>query len=144
MPRIMSTPPRDPLVARPTFFVNRAACRNQARSGNIPSSMASRSPFGSPVTGARLQRVRASPQFADGVFRNPGGERPRLKRGTAWSTVGDFLFGGQARTPPAPLPADDPRPLWHRRPDGGLRATWLGHSTVLVEIDGLRVLTDPV
>jgi L-ascorbate metabolism protein UlaG (beta-lactamase superfamily) len=25
-----------------------------------------------------------------------------------------------------------------------LRATWLGHSTVLVEIDGLRVLTDPV
>jgi len=25
-----------------------------------------------------------------------------------------------------------------------LRATWLGHSTVLIEIDGLRVLTDPV
>jgi L-ascorbate metabolism protein UlaG (beta-lactamase superfamily) len=26
----------------------------------------------------------------------------------------------------------------------GLRATWLGHSTVLIEIDGRRVLTDPV
>ena len=26
----------------------------------------------------------------------------------------------------------------------GLRTTWLGHSTVLVEIDGARVLTDPV
>jgi L-ascorbate metabolism protein UlaG (beta-lactamase superfamily) len=25
-----------------------------------------------------------------------------------------------------------------------LRATWLGHSTVLIEIDGLRLLTDPV
>ena len=30
------------------------------------------------------------------------------------------------------------------KPDTGLRVTWLGHSTVLIEIDGLRVLTDPV
>ncbi len=29
-------------------------------------------------------------------------------------------------------------------PGSGLRATWLGHSTVLIEIDGVRVLTDPV
>ena len=29
-------------------------------------------------------------------------------------------------------------------PSSGLRATWLGHSTVLLEIDGVRVLTDPV
>lgn len=26
----------------------------------------------------------------------------------------------------------------------GLRVTWLGHATVLVEMDGLNVLTDPV
>jgi L-ascorbate metabolism protein UlaG (beta-lactamase superfamily) len=31
-----------------------------------------------------------------------------------------------------------------KKPNTGLRATWLGHSTVLIEIDGLRVLTDPV
>jgi hypothetical protein len=29
-------------------------------------------------------------------------------------------------------------------PASGLRVTWLGHSTLLLEIDGLRVLTDPV
>jgi L-ascorbate metabolism protein UlaG (beta-lactamase superfamily) len=29
-------------------------------------------------------------------------------------------------------------------PASGLRVTWLGHSTLLIEIDGLRVLTDPV
>ena len=28
--------------------------------------------------------------------------------------------------------------------DTGLRVTWLGHSTVLLELDGRRVLTDPV
>lgn len=26
----------------------------------------------------------------------------------------------------------------------GLRVTWLGHATVLVEMDGLNVLTDPI
>lgn len=26
----------------------------------------------------------------------------------------------------------------------GLRVTWLGHATVLVEIDGVNVLTDPI
>jgi L-ascorbate metabolism protein UlaG (beta-lactamase superfamily) len=29
-------------------------------------------------------------------------------------------------------------------PDSGLRVTWLGHSTLIVEIDGHRVLLDPV
>lgn len=26
----------------------------------------------------------------------------------------------------------------------GLRVTWLGHATVLVEMDGLNILTDPI
>ena len=29
-------------------------------------------------------------------------------------------------------------------PDRGLQATWIGHSTVLLSIDGFRILTDPV
>ena len=29
-------------------------------------------------------------------------------------------------------------------PESGLRVTWLGHSSMLLEIDGLRVLIDPV
>ncbi|TRZ92172.1 MAG: hypothetical protein D4R84_12855, partial [Rhodocyclaceae bacterium] len=43
-----------------------------------------------------------------------------------------------------PLPSDNPASVWAKAPATGLRATWLGHSTVLIEIDGLRVLTDPV
>jgi L-ascorbate metabolism protein UlaG (beta-lactamase superfamily) len=38
----------------------------------------------------------------------------------------------------------NPLDTWIRLPGTGLRVTWLGHSTVLIEIDGLRVLTDPV
>jgi L-ascorbate metabolism protein UlaG (beta-lactamase superfamily) len=94
--------------------------------------------------GLRLERVRASKQWADGTFRNTASVSQGLKRGTTLSTMGDFVFGGQRRTPRGPLPTVDPIPLWTRPVETGLRATWLGHSTVLVEIDGMRVLTDPV
>ncbi|MEJ1972948.1 MAG: MBL fold metallo-hydrolase [Lacunisphaera sp.] len=47
--------------------------------------------------------------------------------------------------PAQPLPTVKVDPtLFHRAPASGLRVTWLGHSTTLIEIDGLRVLTDPV
>jgi L-ascorbate metabolism protein UlaG (beta-lactamase superfamily) len=38
----------------------------------------------------------------------------------------------------------NPLYTWRRNAESGLRVTWLGHSTVLIEIDGMRVLTDPV
>ncbi|WP_207514564.1 MBL fold metallo-hydrolase [Longitalea luteola] len=34
--------------------------------------------------------------------------------------------------------------LYQEAPPSGLRITWLGHSSLLIEIDGLRILTDPV
>lgn len=102
------------------------------------------STFSCAFHGARLERVKASPRFADGTFHNTSGAGPGLKRGTALSTVGEYLLGGQRRTPVAPLPSEDPTGGWTRPVESGLRATWLGHSTVLVEIDGRRILTDPV
>jgi L-ascorbate metabolism protein UlaG (beta-lactamase superfamily) len=59
-------------------------------------------------------------------------------------TLKDFLCGGERRVPTAPLPSVNPLAAWARTAQSGLRATWLGHSTVLLEMDGWRVLTDPV
>ena len=39
-------------------------------------------------------------------------------------------------------PALKPNPA--KWPDTGLHATWLGHSTVLLKVDGTTILTDPV
>ncbi len=55
----------------------------------------------------------------------------------------DFLLGGKKRRPTAALPVEDPTSVW-QRPTEGLRITWLGHSTLLIEVDGFTVLTDPV
>jgi L-ascorbate metabolism protein UlaG (beta-lactamase superfamily) len=102
------------------------------------------SAFGGKVAGLRLERIAASPRYLDGAFRNTLTVGPELKKGTRLPTIKEFLVGGQNRTPPAPLPSIDPRPRWVTPVETGLRATWLGHSTVLLEIDGARILTDPV
>jgi L-ascorbate metabolism protein UlaG (beta-lactamase superfamily) len=60
------------------------------------------------------------------------------------STTGEYFFGGTARRPPAQLPFERPLETWQSAVETGLRSTWLGHSTTLIEIDGARVLTDPV
>ena len=96
------------------------------------------------LAGLRRERIQSSPQFADGVFRNTSPVGAGLRKGTALSTAAEFFCGGQHRTPPAPLPSRSPLEAWSRPPETGLRATWLGHSTVLLELDGRRVLTDPV
>jgi L-ascorbate metabolism protein UlaG (beta-lactamase superfamily) len=87
----------------------------------------------------------ASPQWhggPDGRFRNadipPAMPRPPL------SVMASFFFRRARRIPSQPLPILRPHETWARTPGTELRATWLGHSTVLLEIDGFRVLTDPV
>ena len=106
--------------------------------------MTRHSVFGSKASGARLERIVASSRFSDGAFRNTLPVSSGLKSGTALATFGEFVFGGKDRTPPAPLPSESPLAAWASPAETGLRATWLGHSTVLLEMDGIRVLTDPV
>ncbi|MCX7063522.1 MAG: MBL fold metallo-hydrolase, partial [Proteobacteria bacterium] len=89
--------------------------------------------------------MRASPLWSGERFANVHPIMPGLRDpNAAMPTLGDFLYGGERRVPRGPLPSMNPLDGWAKRPDGGLRSTWLGHSTVLIEIDGLRVLTDPV
>jgi len=98
------------------------------------------------LNGLRLERARASKQFnpEQGRFRNTARVQPALK-GNPLPVIGEFFFGGRARVPKAPLPIESPLAAW-RTPvsSSGLRITWLGHSTLLLESDGVRVLTDPV
>jgi L-ascorbate metabolism protein UlaG (beta-lactamase superfamily) len=95
--------------------------------------------------GTRLERIRASKQWAGERFRNVHAILPGLRDPNArMPTLSELLYGGERRAPGSPLPVVDPLAAWSRPPQSGLRATWLGHSTVLIEIEGLRLLTDPV
>jgi L-ascorbate metabolism protein UlaG (beta-lactamase superfamily) len=94
----------------------------------------------------RRERIVASPRYLDGRFENTDPVVSPLRPGQAFSTTREFLFGkpGVLRRPPGPLPVANPLEGWTRPVSSGLRVTWLGHSTTLLEIDGVRVLTDPV
>lgn len=96
------------------------------------------------LNGLRLERAKSSKQFRDGRFHNSSGLGLRL-HGNPMSIAGEFLIGGRSRVPRAPLPLESPLDAWAKPvSSSGLRITWLGHSTLLIECDGVRVLTDPV
>jgi L-ascorbate metabolism protein UlaG (beta-lactamase superfamily) len=92
----------------------------------------------------RRERIESSPRFDGRAFHNTAQVSTGLKPGVERPTMREFLCPDEDRVPSAPLPLVNPVPLWGRRPSTGLRLTWLGHSTLLVEIDGARILTDPV
>jgi len=89
--------------------------------------------------------MTAAPNFVDGRFVNPSGRKePSVSSGFGFGVVGEFLFGGSKRVPRGTIPMVSPLDDWRDRSRTNMRATWLGHSTVLLELDGARILTDPV
>ncbi|MFH2008730.1 MAG: MBL fold metallo-hydrolase [bacterium] len=85
--------------------------------------------------------MRRSPNFVNGRFVNlfP------VRRIQFWPMLRAFLRDSRYREPRRPIPVvRRSRAFFLKLPRGGLRITWLGHSTVLVELDGQRVITDPM
>ncbi len=100
--------------------------------------------FGASAAGPRLERMKRSPNFSKGKARNLV-PRPMADPGTSMAAaILRFFLGGQRRKPEVEIPLIRPtrRSLLPR--GQRLRATWLGHSTVLLEVDGQILLTDPM
>jgi L-ascorbate metabolism protein UlaG (beta-lactamase superfamily) len=85
--------------------------------------------------------TKRSPNYCDGVFVNlePASEAS-LTRQQQFLLVRDVIGGGsQHPTDPVPLVTPDPSVV-----AGDLAATWYGHSSTMIEVDGYRILADPV
>lgn len=96
-------------------------------------------PLGGRVEGERLKLVQRSPHWRDGKFRN-----------LVPTHLGDMLrsiylqfSGDQQRTPKEAVPIV-PLTAGDLAAPSDLRAVWIGHSSVMVDLDGVRFLTDPV
>ena len=100
--------------------------------------------MGASPEGERLARIQRSPNYRDGAFRNPDATSSTPEGGTM-QMLRRWLGGKEQRVPPGRMPIVTlTRADFDTPPASGLRATWLGHSSVLVEIDGARILLDPV
>jgi L-ascorbate metabolism protein UlaG (beta-lactamase superfamily) len=108
--------------------------------GAIALTLAGCQSFGEHASGDRLARMERSPEWHDDRFANPQ---------AMWSDMRDALLhalsGGPGGEPDAPVPVvhTDPAVL-AAAPASGLRVTWFGHSSSLIEVDGTRLLTDPI
>ena len=82
--------------------------------------------------------------FSNGRFTNAE-PTTVMKPGSNWNTIYQYLFQGHKdRTPSNPLPVVSMVGFTQQPASGGLRFAWLGHSSVLVELDRKRILIDPV
>ncbi|MEV6104906.1 MBL fold metallo-hydrolase [Streptomyces sp. NPDC051940] len=101
--------------------------------------------FGAEPSGERLERIRRSPNYDEraGAFRNPvpASITPTAGDASRWDMIRRML-AREGRKPAGEIPLRTP--ALHDPPASGLRVTWLGHATALAEIDGRRVLFDPV
>jgi len=101
--------------------------------------------LGKRPNGLRLERMKSSVRWGGEGFRNIHPILPGLRDPAAeMPSLSDFLCADERRVPRRQLPSVSSSAAWSKAPGTGLRVTWLGHSTVLIEIDGYRVLTDPV
>ena len=98
--------------------------------------------FGGTIEGTRLDRIRQSPQFVDGRFENTPLQEP-LDFDKLRTMVNNYT-SGQVREPQLEIPVLKLSDADFEDAASGLRLYWFGHSSVLIEIDGLRIMTDPV
>jgi L-ascorbate metabolism protein UlaG (beta-lactamase superfamily) len=121
------------VVRRSALLVPVGAGAALVRAGwQVPAALGGR------PAGERLARMRASPNYRDGAFHNPvaaGMARP------SGGMLRDLATGKEQRRPVRPVPLATPD---FGTPPDGLRVSWFGHATVLVEVDGRRILFDPV
>jgi L-ascorbate metabolism protein UlaG (beta-lactamase superfamily) len=102
--------------------------------------LSARRGLGAYPSGARLARTQASPEWRGGRFVNAE---------PMWN---DFrtVFRETFRRhpfdePQTPIPVlANAAAQYAAPPASGLRVTWFGHSSALLEIDGVTLLTDPI
>jgi L-ascorbate metabolism protein UlaG (beta-lactamase superfamily) len=102
--------------------------------------------FGAESKGARLDKIKKSPNYSQGEFQNPVETSMDIGFKGYVKLISTRLFGE----------TDDQRPAWeipvHKIDrsrfdtvqDTATVVTWLGHSAFLIEIDGKRLLLDPM
>ena len=95
--------------------------------------------FGARSSGERLERIERSPLFEKGKAQNLI-DTPMGLTSDAFGAVRRYMRGGQE--PKVQLPVN--APVFSTELSQAFTMTWMGHSSVLIEIEGVRVLTDPV
>jgi L-ascorbate metabolism protein UlaG (beta-lactamase superfamily) len=112
------------------LFISIAIFMNQSQFGKNPS-------------GSRKEAVLKSPNFRDGKFQNLS-HTPDLTEGVSYYTViKEFFFDKKPRLKPQNSLPSIKTDLLHLNPAENV-LVWFGHSSYFLQLDGKRILVDPV
>ena len=103
---------------------------NQAKFGKLPS-------------GARLERIKKSLNYKNGAFQNQS-VTPVMTEGVSYFEVGkENFFNKNKRVAPVDEIPSTKTDLLHLDKNKDI-LVWFGHSSYFMQIDGKRILVDPV
>ena len=99
--------------------------------------------FGKLPTGERLEKIKRSPNYKNGSFQNQS-ETPDLTEGATYFSVMKTYFFGQSKrvAPKDTIPSIKTDLLQLDIQQDVL--VWFGHSSYFIQLDGKRILVDPV
>lgn len=101
--------------------------------------------YGAQPSGKRLKRIEKSSNFDGKVFVNKHGVELSFTFSEYIIMAREWFFGRGNRNPDIKIPINRlTRDDFENNSDDDLYFTWLNHSTVLIEIDEFKILTDPV
>jgi L-ascorbate metabolism protein UlaG (beta-lactamase superfamily) len=101
------------------------------------------SSLGARPSGERLKRVQASPHY-DAASEGFANALP-TRQGSARQMISQYWNNDAPVEPESEIPVfESTQSVLSTPPADDLRVTWLGHSTLFVEIEGRRFLVDPV
>ena len=99
--------------------------------------------FGKYPSGARLERIKKSPHYKNGTFQNLSNTPDLTEGATYYSVMKEFLLKDKSRVkPPDTIPSTKTNLLALNPTENVL--VWFGHSSYFMQIDGKKILVDPV
>ncbi|MBB5440385.1 L-ascorbate metabolism protein UlaG (beta-lactamase superfamily) [Pedobacter sp. AK017] len=96
--------------------------------------------FGGVPAGKRLERIKSLANYKEGALQNLSPTPMKPDGVSYWDMIRGMIKGNENSSPKKPLP--------HKVPDfsgsGQTKLIWFGHSSYFLQIDGVKILVDPV
>lgn len=99
--------------------------------------------FGAKPSGEHLQRIKQSPNFQDGQFVNGIETKMDYSLSNMYKMMKEFITATNT-APKKPLPVRFEENSTEEIADSLIYVTWFGHSAFLLEMEGKRILLDPM
>ena len=97
-------------------------------------------PFGRHPEGERLARIKELPNYKDGELHNQS-PTPTLPEGVSYlDVIWGMIKGNKKSRPVGSIPTMKP----DFTPVKNVKIIWFGHSSYLIQADGMNILVDPV